>query len=545
MQLLAWSDALKTHIDVIDRQHRGLVDLVNATAAKLADEALSAEEVRLLLGYLKEYAEIHFGTEEALMALCGLPPGYANRHHQNHARFLAHVGDMLDGLGDDPVVDGRQLLAFLGDWLIRHIQGEDRGLAQRLHAARLEAASALGAGQPVGDVPAVSGPEYSFADALALGSAALHESEAQVLALVEENEHAALVISLESSLMPAKVLHANAAAAALLGRDVEGLIGAPAATLLGAGQSGRFPVLMSEVLVSGQFEGLLDYAGPGGKLRKIGARVTYMGLHGQMVILVVFDSPVGEEGAAESAPEPALAARAGLGVASLGPGRTVLSRHPLFVELTRSELAGVERASGLIRLGKGDILYRKGEHATDLFMVISGQMALAASNDRGAEKILDIVDPQQVFGEVEVLTGGAYRTTARSLTQTVLLSIPAAAVRKLQASSLRFARAAVEHIGKRLLEVKGEIEALTLHTAMERIIDHLLEHATVNGHGILEAMLPAQKQVIASYLNLSPPTLSRAFQQLGDAGLITVSRRYVTIPDRERLLRFRAQEAAG
>ncbi|MCK9259228.1 MAG: hemerythrin family protein, partial [Azoarcus sp.] len=137
MEELAWSDALLTGIDVIDRQHRGLVDMINATAARLADQSeLSAEEVRSLVGFLKEYTEVHFSTEEALMSLCGLPPGYAQAHHHNHDRFLALVGDMADELGDDAVPDGRQLLAFLGDWLIRHIRGEDQGLARRLRDAR-------------------------------------------------------------------------------------------------------------------------------------------------------------------------------------------------------------------------------------------------------------------------------------------------------------------------------------------------------------------------------------------------------------------------
>jgi len=546
MQLLAWSDALKTHIDIIDWQHRGLVDMVNATASKLAaDSALSTDEVRLLLGYLKDYAEVHFSTEEALMALCGLPPSYTNRHHHNHARFLAHVGDMVENMGKDALFEGRQLLAFLGDWLIRHIQGEDRGLAQRLHAARVEASSLLRATPLSVDAP--SGPAFSFADALARGSAALHASEDDVLELVAESAHAALVISLDGSLMPATVLHANAAAAALLGRSVEALQACSARALFGAAQSGRFPVLMSEVLVSGQFEGLLDCAGPNARMSSVGARVTYLVLHGQMVILVVFDSAAHQR-RAHDVPQDEASGRAGgagAAVVALGPGRTVLSRHPLFGNLTKSELAGLERASRLVRVNKGQVLYNKGDDALDLYMVISGQVSLVVSNSRGAEKVVGIVDPQQVLGEVEVLTGRPYQTFARSLAQSVLLAIPAATLRKLQASSIRLAGAAVEHLGKRLLAVKGEVEALTLHTAMERIIDHLLEHAGINGHGVLEAMLPAQKQVIASYLNLSPPTLSRAFQQLSDAGLIVVSRRYVTIPDRGRLLSFRGQEAVG
>ena len=550
MQLLSWSDALRTHIDVIDRQHRSLVDMVNAIAAKLtAEAALSAEEVRLLLGYLKDYTEVHFSTEEALMALCELSPEYTNRHHHNHARFIAHVGDMLENLGEDAVFDGRQLLAFLGDWLIRHIQGEDRGLAQRLHAARLDASSVLRRTRSAGEAPVGTGPAFSFSDALVRGSAALHASEADVLSLVAENAHAALVVSLDASLMPGKVLHANAAAAALLGRSAGALASCSAAALFGAGQAGRFPVLMSEVLVSGHFEGLLDCVGPNGRVTRVAARITYLVLQGQMVILVVFDAPAAHarphEPDTRAAEAASTAGDADASVASLGPGRTVLSRHSMFRHLTKSELASVERASTLVRLSKGQVLYRKGDDPTDLYMVISGQMSLAVSNNRGAEKVLAVVDPQHVFGEVEVLTGCPCRTLARSLTQTVLLSIPAAVLRKLQTSSLRFAGAAVEHLGRGLLEARGEIEALTLHTAMERIIDHLLEHADINALGVLEALLPAQKQVIASYLNLSPPTLSRAFQQLSDAGLIVVSRRYVTIPDRERLMQFRVLDAGS
>jgi CRP-like cAMP-binding protein len=76
---------------------------------------------------------------------------------------------------------------------------------------------------------------------------------------------------------------------------------------------------------------------------------------------------------------------------------------------------------------------------------------------------------------------------------------------------------------------------------MERTIDFLLEHGTDNGQGGVDAVLPAQKGVIASYLNINGATLSRNFQQLSDAGLISVSRRLVTIPDREALLRFSRQ----
>lgn len=543
MQLLAWNDALRTNIDVIDRQHRGLVDMVNATSERLtAEESLSAREVRLLLGYLKDYAEVHFSTEEALMTLCGLAPDYTDRHHDNHARFLAHVGDMLDDLGEDAVPDGKQLLGFLGDWLIEHIQGEDQGLARRLHAAHLAAVSTL-ADSRGGEAAEGAGTAFRFEDALTRSSEALYASEADVLSVIGSSAHPALIVSLDNSLLPATVLHVNAVAARSLGSTAAVLEGEPAAALFGEARSGKFPVIMAEVLVSGHYEGALECRSPGAGRMVMNARVSHLVVHCKMAILVILApvpvAPPGHEAKGRAA------RGASVPPAAQTSGRTVLSRHPLFAELGPDELTSLEVASRLIGLQKGEVLFHKGDAPAGLYLVVTGQMSLAVSNQRGAEKVLAIIDKQEVFGEVEVFTGRPYPMLAQSLTPSVLLMIPTDALRRLQAGSLSFANAVVAHLAARLTQVIGEVEALTLHTAMERIVDHLLEHAGVNSHGILEAILPAQKQVVASYLDISPATLSRAFQQLTDAGMITMTRRYVTIPDPARLMRYRTLEASA
>lgn len=548
MKLLTWNDALKTHIDVIDQQHRGLVDLINATSVRMAAETtLGSSEVRQLLGYLKDYAEVHFSTEEALMALFGLAPDYLDRHHRNHATFLARVVEMMDDTGEDGVLDGQRVLAFLGDWLVRHIQGEDQRMAQRLHTARLSAPSASAVTRPTTRPQHGTGQVLIFADALAQGSAELQASETDVLALLAESEQAALVISLDANLMPAHVVHATAAAANLLGSSVPALKACSAASLFGAGESARFPVLMSEVLVSGHFEGPLQFVGPHAGLIGAQTRVTLLVLQGQTVILVVFGAAVGLRlVGGRDAPSAAVPSTVGSAqVAGDAEGGTVLSRHPLFARLSPSELASLEGASSLVRLGKGQVLFHKGSDPAGLYMVISGHVGLAVANSRGVEKVIGIFGAQQVIGEVQVFAGGPSPVTAQSLDPSVVLLIPTVVLHQLRASSPAFAAAAVSFLGKRLQEFIGEIEALSLHTAMERIIDHLFEHAALNSRGALEATLPAQKQIIASRLNLTPPTLSRAFQQLSEAGLIEVSGRCVTIPDRDALLRYRVEHAGG
>lgn len=527
MEALAWSDALLTGIDVIDRQHRGLVDMINATAARLEDQSeLSADEVRLLVGFLKDYTEVHFSTEEALMSLCGLPPGYAQAHHHNHERFLGLVSDMADELGDDAVPDGRQLLAFLGEWLIRHIRGEDQGLARRLRDARQATDAALSAAQSSARAVATPAAPLLFADALVRGSAALHASEADVLGLISSDRAAALVIALDGALLPGEVIQANAAAESFFGAEAGALGGRAGAGLFTDAEVQRLPVVMSEVLMHGSFEGVVECLSAAGKPRPAAVRVTHLVLNGRIVILVLLSEVLRKAAGAR----PAVAE---------DMGKTALSRQPLFMCLTPDEMTALEQQTRLVRLEKAQPLFAKGSEPDGLYIVISGQLGVFAANARGDEKVLDIMVAPQIVGEVEVLARRASPATARSLSSSTLLMIPADALRALQSSSPTFATAVTAHLGRRMHERVREIAALTLHTAMERTIDFLLTHGTDNGAGGVDTVLPAQKGIIASYLNINGATLSRNFQQLTDSGLISVSRRFVTIPDREALLRFR------
>lgn len=551
MEQLLWRDALKTDIDVIDRQHRGLVDMINASTERLADDTpLSSEELRLLFGFLKDYTEVHFSTEEALMVLCGLPPDYAQRHHHSHLRFLAHVEDMIDDVGDDAVLDGQYLLSFLGDWLIRHIQGEDQGLAQRLRAC---SQTPLRAG--VSELSAVersvasaAAPARQFAEVLAHGSAVLHASDKDVPALLEQGSQAALLIALDDALLPAEVLHANTAAARFFGCSVEQLEACSGQNLLDAPGASGLSVLMAEVLMHGRFAGPRVCVTPAGRETPAALQITHLMAHGRMAILVVLAAP-----AAVSAAAPAVSARGrgdtpatrGRSAVSTGLGGSLLSRHALFQGMAKEQRIALEQASQLISLSKGDVLFDQGDVPEGLYMVISGQVSLVVRNDRGAEKVLDIVHSPRIFADVEVFGRRPSPVFAQSLSATVLLMIPAADVRRIQSSSAEFACAVADHLGQRVLDLTAEIQALTLHSATERIIDHLLAHARMGDAGVLEATLPAQKKVIASYLNVSPATLSRAFQHMTDTGLITISRSFVTIPDRDRLISYREQGAVG
>ena len=543
---LSWSETLRTGIDIIDRQHRSLVDMVNLTARRLdGDAALSADELRQLVRYLKAYAEVHFSTEEALMALCGLPSDYTHGHHHNHMRFLNHVDDMLDDIGDQVLLDGRQLVGFLSDWLRRHILGEDQALAQRLRAAQRAALAAL---VPLAhDEPMGAERLPALAEALSAGHAALHASEGDILTLITGDRLPAMVIALDATLMPGAVLHANEAAAHLYGSTRTALSGRDGRALFAGEQWLRLPVVMSEVLMQGDFTGRLRCALPG-REGLLPVRITHLVLDGRMVVLLVFgagDQDEQDDPAVQRAGQVSDSAARRPHTAEAGNGN-LLSRHPLFSMLDPTVLDALERDTELLSLRRAAVLYQQHAHPGGLYLVVSGLMTLVAVNRQGEERVVELVPPSRILGEVEVFSALPARHLARALTATVLLRIPAAALRTLAASHAGFAAAALASMGRRADRLAADIQSLTLHTAVERIIDHILEHAVPEEEGnVWEAMLPAQKQVIASLLDIQPATLSRGFQQLSDHGLITLDRRYVRIPDREALIRYRDQGGEG
>ncbi|MEW5789082.1 MAG: bacteriohemerythrin [Pseudomonadota bacterium] len=144
MTFMVWNDYLVTGIDIVDQQHRGLVDMLNQAAPVLAqssDKALA--DAGPLLDALVNYAVTHFNTEEALMARLAMEPRARDHHHASHARFGQTVGAMVQDFTRGGGVTGDRLLSFLGSWLVLHIMGEDQAMARQIKA--------LESGQPPGE----------------------------------------------------------------------------------------------------------------------------------------------------------------------------------------------------------------------------------------------------------------------------------------------------------------------------------------------------------------------------------------------------------
>ncbi|NDV21374.1 bacteriohemerythrin [Desulfovibrio sp. JC022] len=122
-ELVTWSDsAFSVNVRAIDVQHKKLVGMINGLHKAMRDRA-SDTVMKRLVEELKNYTVDHFSTEEKLFDRLGYPQ--TAEHKKLHGKFVNQVLEFEAALLSGKAKVTMDVMKFLKDWLIEHIQGED------------------------------------------------------------------------------------------------------------------------------------------------------------------------------------------------------------------------------------------------------------------------------------------------------------------------------------------------------------------------------------------------------------------------------------
>jgi hemerythrin len=133
MALITWSDSFSVHVKEMDDQHRKLVEMINQLhdAMKVGK---GKEVVGKVLTGLTDYTRRHFTSEENLMRIHGYS-GY-DEQKKAHDNLVSQVEDIRKKYSEGSL-QSQQVISFLKDWLVRHIQGMDRDYGPHLNSKGL------------------------------------------------------------------------------------------------------------------------------------------------------------------------------------------------------------------------------------------------------------------------------------------------------------------------------------------------------------------------------------------------------------------------
>ena len=218
----------------------------------------------------------------------------------------------------------------------------------------------------------------------------------------------------------------------------------------------------------------------------------------------------------------------------------LLARLPLFHALTTEQLARLAEHTRSRRLAKNEMLFQKGDPALGFHVIVFGQVKLAFPSSNGNEKVVEIIGPNQSFGEAAMFSERSYPVFAEALTDSMVLHVSKDTVFDLLEKDPSFARRMLSGMAMRMHLLVQDVESYSLRSSTQRVIGYLLQHCPADEHceDRVEITLPTSKQVIASRLNLTPETLSRIFHDLAQTRLIDMHGKQIVIANLRRLREY-------
>jgi hemerythrin len=132
MAYIDWNESFSVGIKIIDSQHKMLFKLLNQlndVLEKPEDETLTTTEVAI--HGLLAYVDFHFTTEEKYFEEFN----YENKeaHIQQHHFYIKKINEFHDRYPKEGDKIINEVLIFLKDWILNHINISDKKYTKCFH----------------------------------------------------------------------------------------------------------------------------------------------------------------------------------------------------------------------------------------------------------------------------------------------------------------------------------------------------------------------------------------------------------------------------
>ena len=207
-------------------------------------------------------------------------------------------------------------------------------------------------------------------------------------------------------------------------------------------------------------------------------------------------------------------------------------RLPLFRTMAEENFALVTRAAYDQTFPAQVQLIEEGSPADFLHIVVEGSVELFAGW-RDRETTMGIVRPVSTFILAACINDAPYLMSARTLEKTRIILVPSVDLRAVFRVDHEFAVATISELAACYRTVVRHTKDLKLRNARERLAAYVLRQSRASTGGA-SFILPVEKRLLASFLGITPESLSRAMKSLQDAGAKVDGQRII-ITDRKAL----------
>lgn len=210
----------------------------------------------------------------------------------------------------------------------------------------------------------------------------------------------------------------------------------------------------------------------------------------------------------------------------------------LFAGLSFKEMRHLQRITRMETFKKGELVYLPGDSSDAVYLLKKGRVKISRVNDDGREALLTILEPGEIFGEVEAFSGGRRETLVQALEKVMVCEIQREDFDQYLHRYPHVGGRIIKLMGIRLRAIESRVGELVFKSAPARLATMLLNLSETMGEpeerGVrLQARLTHQN--LANLIGTSRETVSSLLSQFSQRGLVMQDHRHIVITDKDRL----------
>lgn len=184
------------------------------------------------------------------------------------------------------------------------------------------------------------------------------------------------------------------------------------------------------------------------------------------------------------------------------------------------------------------LIYSPGDSANHIYMVGQGEVKISRYTSEGRELTLDHLGEGGIFGEMEILLQRQRESQAVARTECTIYMMEHEALSEAIKDDPRFGLWLTRMMGVRQARMENRLESLLFKSANGKVAQILLRLANEHGEQTKGGTLinyPITHQEIGNLIATTRETVSYAFMEFRQRGLISTRQRKTIIHDMDQL----------
>jgi CRP-like cAMP-binding protein len=220
----------------------------------------------------------------------------------------------------------------------------------------------------------------------------------------------------------------------------------------------------------------------------------------------------------------------------------LLNRHEFFRDMPASAIARFTAHARVLAFASGQRIFSKGDDGFGLLAVISGMVRISVQSDGATELTLNLIGPNEVFGEIALLDGQPRTADATAMTACRVLLLERRDFLSTLMAEPSAALTLLKVVGGRLRRTSQQLEQASFGPMSSRLAQAVLSLGKVaSPSGAPPALIRMSQRQIGNLIGLSRESTNRYLRAWQRAGVIDLHQGGFSILDRNALAKLAAE----